>query len=100
MVVAAGVRRGGGGAGTPYYLSPEIWRNRPYNQQSDIWSLGVILYELIALRLPFEASTPDQLARKVIRGEFAPLPPQYSRELTGLISKMLGMLWERERVSE
>eukprot|EP00698_Gefionella_okellyi_P005493 TRINITY_DN15021_c0_g1_i1.p1 TRINITY_DN15021_c0_g1~~TRINITY_DN15021_c0_g1_i1.p1 ORF type:complete len:409 (-),score=76.44 TRINITY_DN15021_c0_g1_i1:46-1272(-) len=75
--------------GTPYYLSPEIWKNRPYDCKSDVWSLGVILYELMALRLPFEAQTPDQLARKVIRGEYSPLPPMYSKELTSLVSRML-----------
>jgi NIMA (never in mitosis gene a)-related kinase len=35
--------------GTPYYLSPEIIQGRPYNSESDIWSLGVLLYELCAL---------------------------------------------------
>jgi NIMA (never in mitosis gene a)-related kinase len=78
-------------AGTPYYLSPEIWRNRPYNSKSDVWSLGVILYEIMSLRLPFEAQTPDQLARRVLRGEYPPLPAHYSKELCSLVAKMLGM---------
>lgn len=43
--------------GTPYYLSPEVCEDRPYNDRSDIWSLGCILYEICALKHPFEAKT-------------------------------------------
>ena len=39
--------------GTPYYLSPELVESKPYNFKSDIWSLGVVLYELCALKPPF-----------------------------------------------
>jgi len=39
--------------GTPLYLSPELIENRPYNEKTDLWSLGIILYELASLRLPF-----------------------------------------------
>ncbi len=41
--------------GTPYYLSPEILNENPYNMKTDIWALGVLLYELTALRRPFIA---------------------------------------------
>jgi NIMA (never in mitosis gene a)-related kinase len=41
--------------GTPYYLSPEVCEDRPYNNKSDIWSLGCVLYEMCSLRHPFEA---------------------------------------------
>jgi NIMA (never in mitosis gene a)-related kinase len=41
--------------GTPYYLSPEVCEDRPYNNKSDIWSLGCILYEMCTLKHPFEA---------------------------------------------
>mmetsp|Transcript_2907 Transcript_2907/g.374 ORF Transcript_2907/g.374 Transcript_2907/m.374 type:complete len:129 (+) Transcript_2907:262-648(+) len=42
--------------GTPYYLSPELCEERPYNVKSDIWALGCVLYELCTLRPPFEAT--------------------------------------------
>ncbi|XP_030420037.1 serine/threonine-protein kinase Nek3-like isoform X2 [Gopherus evgoodei] len=41
--------------GTPYYVPPEIWENLPYNNKSDIWSLGCILYELCTLKHPMTA---------------------------------------------
>ena len=51
--------------GTPYYMSPEIFRNKPYDTKSDMWSLGCVLYELCALRVPFRANDIDELSRKV-----------------------------------
>ena len=43
--------------GTPYYASPEVWKDKPYDFRSDIWSLGAVLYEVIALRPPFTANS-------------------------------------------
>ena len=41
--------------GTPYYLSPEVWENKPYNNKSDLWALGCVLYEMSTLKHAFEA---------------------------------------------
>ena len=41
--------------GTPYYLSPEVWENKPYDTKSDIWAMGCVLYELATLKHAFEA---------------------------------------------
>ena len=42
--------------GTPYYLSPEMCEEKPYNEKSDIWALGCVLYELCTFKYPFEAN--------------------------------------------
>ncbi|NXH68825.1 NEK5 kinase, partial [Hydrobates tethys] len=74
--------------GTPYYLSPEICENQPYNNKTDIWSLGCVLYELCALKHPFEGNSLHQLVLKICRGYFHPVSPNYSYDLRILISQL------------
>jgi NIMA (never in mitosis gene a)-related kinase len=47
--------------GTPYYASPEVWKDQPYDNKSDIWSLGCVMYEMITLNPPFTATNMDKL---------------------------------------
>ncbi|XP_057389138.1 serine/threonine-protein kinase Nek3 isoform X3 [Balaenoptera acutorostrata] len=74
--------------GTPYYVPPEIWENMPYNNKSDIWSLGCILYELCTLKHPFQANSWKSLILKICQGSVSPLPSHYSYELQQLIKQM------------
>ncbi|XP_075448127.1 serine/threonine-protein kinase Nek3 isoform X2 [Ascaphus truei] len=74
--------------GTPYYVPPEIWENRPYNNKSDIWSLGCVLYEICTLKHPFQASSWKNLILRICQGSYSPLPSQYSYELRALIKQM------------
>ncbi|NXJ68770.1 NEK3 kinase, partial [Rostratula benghalensis] len=74
--------------GTPYYVPPEIWESMPYNNKSDIWSLGCILYELCTLRHPFQAKSWKHLILKICNGSYNPLPSHYSYELHYLIKQM------------
>ncbi|XP_073651232.1 serine/threonine-protein kinase Nek3 isoform X4 [Tursiops truncatus] len=74
--------------GTPYYVPPEIWENMPYNNKSDIWSLGCILYELCTLKHPFQANSWKSLILKICQGSMSPLPSHYSYELQHLIKQM------------
>ncbi|XP_036913488.1 serine/threonine-protein kinase Nek3 isoform X2 [Sturnira hondurensis] len=74
--------------GTPYYVPPEIWENMPYNNKSDIWSLGCTLYELCTLKHPFQANSWKSLILKICQGSVSPLPSHYSYELQHLIKQM------------
>lgn len=75
--------------GTPYYASPEVWNDTPYNSKSDIWSLGCVLYETLTLYPPFRASDMNALYKKVVKGVYEEAPNQYSRDLKRLINSML-----------
>ncbi|KAM3131510.1 hypothetical protein pb186bvf_016440 [Paramecium bursaria] len=75
--------------GTPYYLSPEIIESRDYSFKTDIWSLGVILYELCTLKPPFNAESLHGLALKIVRGQYNPLPDRYSTSVRQLVQSLL-----------
>lgn len=62
-----------------------------YNEKSDIWSLGCVLYEMATLRPPFLASNQRELAMKIRMGQFSRLPSRYSSELGRLLDKMLSV---------
>ncbi|XP_047932180.1 serine/threonine-protein kinase Nek1 isoform X8 [Anser cygnoides] len=74
--------------GTPYYLSPEICQNRPYNNKSDIWALGCVLYEMCTLKHAFEAGNMKNLVLKIISGSFPPVSMHYSYDLRNLLSQL------------
>lgn len=62
-------------------MSPEQINDCKYNEQSDIWSLGCIIYEVAALKPPFQAQNHLSLAMKIKAGTFERLPARYSEEL-------------------
>jgi NIMA (never in mitosis gene a)-related kinase len=75
--------------GTPFYMSPEMINEQSYNEKSDIWALGCLLYELCALAPPFDAANHVALAVKINAGKFARVPAAYSDELHRAIRWML-----------
>ena len=75
--------------GTPYYASPEVWQDKPYDHKSDIWSMGCVLYEMCALQPPFRANDMNQLFKRVCEGRIPSLPPQYSKDLMFMIKLCL-----------
>jgi NIMA (never in mitosis gene a)-related kinase len=75
--------------GTPYYLSPEIVKNSPYSFKTDVWSLGVLLYQMCALKMPFDADSLPNLSKKILKAEYKDIPNIYSKNLKDLISSLL-----------
>lgn len=72
--------------GTPYYLAPELWNNKSCTKASDIWALGVILYELCCHSYPFPASTEDELKNKVLNNKIEKLKHGVNPEFTQFIN--------------
>ena len=75
--------------GTPYYLSPEMCEDKPYNEKSDIWALGVILYELCTFRHPFTAGNHAALILKIMNANPEPILACYSSNLQKLVNYIL-----------
>lgn len=75
--------------GTPYYASPEVWQDKPYDLKSDIWSVGCVLYEMCALQPPFQGKDMQALFRKICEGSVPFLPMAYSNDLFHMVKLML-----------
>ena len=75
--------------GTPYYVSPEMCRNKPYNEKSDIWALGCILYELLTFNHPFTATNQAALFIKILNNKYNPFPPGVPEDLKNMVDFIL-----------
>ena len=86
--------------GSPYYMPPEVILEEPYNFCADIWSLGILLYELCCLEYPFnpdwekdEDNLQYGLMRSIVTGDFSKLektiPSCYSIEFRVLLKNLL-----------
>ena len=76
--------------GTPYYIAPEVWTNQTYDNKTDIWSLGCLLFELVTGDVPFKSSNMKNFFKKmsIARTEkhvFKPIDEYYSPSLAECI---------------
>uniref|UniRef100_A0A1I7XB22 Protein kinase domain-containing protein n=1 Tax=Heterorhabditis bacteriophora TaxID=37862 RepID=A0A1I7XB22_HETBA len=76
-------------AGTIVYSCPEIVQNLPYGEKADVWSFGCCVYEMAALKPPFNSQNMLALVTQIVEGKYEPLGDNYSSELSILISNCL-----------
>ena len=75
--------------GTPIFMSPEMFNKVPYGHKADMWALGCVLYEMMALREPFAAKSMEGLARVVRHANPPALPTEYGASLRETVRKLL-----------
>ena len=69
-----------------FYKTPEYIKNNTYTIKSDKYQLGILLYEMVTLEKPFEANNLLDLIKEILKGEYNPIPNNYSKKLEELIS--------------
>lgn len=75
--------------GTPLYFAPEVCENEAYDERSDVWSLGVVFYEMCTLRRPFEADNLFSLIQRILTQEVAPFNTGLDMAFEAIVRKML-----------
>ena len=88
---ALNTTRAGAVMGTANYMSPEQARGQEVDARTDLWSLGVVLYEMVAGRAPFAGETPSHVTFAIMENDAPPLPDdaEVSPELRRIIAKAL-----------
>ncbi len=78
--------------GTPFYMSPEAWQGQALTAQADVWSLGVVLYEMVSGQVPFPGDTLPAVMHKVLMEsppDLRVLSPELPESLVRIIERAL-----------
>jgi tetratricopeptide (TPR) repeat protein/predicted Ser/Thr protein kinase len=76
-------------AGTLSYMAPEVLRGEPADPRSDLWALGVMLYQAVSGTLPFRGSTAFEITSAILRDSAAPLPASVPLGLAAILQRLL-----------
>ncbi|VEL26098.1 unnamed protein product [Protopolystoma xenopodis] len=81
--------------GTPFYMAPEVLNGKSYTRQCDIWSLGVIMYQLLSNKFPFESRNDKKLVEEITNYKLGERQSDYSNNFSGMafacLSHMLNL---------
>ena len=88
--------RSGAQVGTPYYMSPEAWEGKTIDAQADIWSLGVLLFEMLAGQVPFGGDTGGAVMKKILTAPPPNLKKLRAEVPPGLV-KIVARMLTRDR---
>jgi serine/threonine protein kinase len=74
--------------GTPEYIAPEVLANKGHDKGADWWTLGVLIYELLAGIDPFAADSPSQIYKNILGLKYS-FPSSFSSEAKSIVKKLL-----------
>ena len=75
--------------GTPYYLSPEVCLGQQYDNKSDMWMLGCILYELCTTKRPFDGASLKDVLHQITNVNYKKLPSEFDPIFHKLVEVLL-----------
>jgi NIMA (never in mitosis gene a)-related kinase len=75
--------------GTPLYLSPEICQGLKYDSKTDMWNLGIVLFEMLTLDRPFQGATIPEVIKAILANSRPPLPSDTDPLLASLVDRLL-----------